>query len=138
MSEENTSIEIVEEHMGQQLLEAMLDELKALQDPWDKTPEERQDEALRRLESRIKHLVRESVNTIAAGEWPIIRAQLESVTVKDGVKAVLKAHKDGQITHDLVDAEGSNVLIVITDSEQYLGGMSEVQGDPDQPELAVA
>ena len=47
MSEENTAIEIAAEHMDRQLLEAMLDELKALQDPWDKTPEERQDETLR-------------------------------------------------------------------------------------------
>lgn len=120
--------------LGHDLLQAMVDELKALQDPWAKTPAEKQDQAIDRLSWRIQSLIGRAVAIIAAGDLPVIAGHVESVTFKDGVKAIITTTK-GESSHALADAEGGSCIIVITDAEQYLGRMEEIRGEADQRAL---
>lgn len=124
--------EIAADQMGKQLLQAMLDELKALQDPWAKTSQMEQDFALRRLEYRIGALVNQVIRTIAAREHTVLAARVESVMFKDGVKAVVSPMSGTSAVHDLADHVGADVILVITDAAEYLQGMSEIRGEADQ------
>lgn len=124
-------IEIAAETLGHDLLQAMVDELKVLQDPWAKTSEEKQNDAIYRLRARIETLIGRAVRIIAAGDLAVISGHVESVTFKDGVKAVITTSK-GEAAHALADAEGGSCIVVITDAEQYLGRMETIRGEADQ------
>lgn len=124
------------ETMGKQLLLALVDELKVLQDPWAKTSQKKQDDALDRLRARIEHLTREAITILAQGGQQCVKAEVESVTFKDGIKAVLTFPKGLEGVHDLADQVGDHVFVVITSNpDEFLQGMGDVQGEPDQRAL---
>lgn len=104
------------------LMHSILDEVKAIPDVWQKLPQYKQDQVLARVEGRSRTIIGRIVEIIAADARPSIPASVESVTVKDGIKAVLAVSRSSAQRHDLVDAQGSSVLIVIADAEPYTGG----------------
>lgn len=129
------SVELASETMAGDLLAAVVDEIKQLQDPWQKTSQAMQANVIFRLELRIKLLTAKAVRIIAADGRPAMRAKVESVTFKDGIKAILKMRQNDPPRHDLADAAGSDVMVVLADADQYSGGCENVQPDPDQQNL---
>lgn len=119
------------------LLAALIDELRLIERPWQSLPEVDQQDVIERLRARVKTNVEEAVRTIAADARPVIAAEVESVTVKDGIKAVLKLSKGDPNRHHLVDAQGDVVLIVVAGAAQYTGGLDAVQAEPDQRALGL-
>lgn len=128
--------EIARESMLGDLMHAILDEVKALPDVWQKLPQSKQDEVLWRIENRSKTIIGNVVSIIASDARPAIHASVESVTVKDGIKAVLTVSRSSPSRHDLVDAQGSAVMIVISDAEPYAGG-KKPKSDADQGALPL-
>lgn len=119
------------------LLAALIDELRQMERPWQSLPELQQVELIDRLRARVESNVEQAVLTIAADARPVITAEVESVTVKDGIKAVLKLGKSDPNRHHLVDAQGDLVLIVVAGAAQYTGGLDAVQAEPDQRALGL-
>ena len=113
---------IARESLLGDLMHSMLDEVKAIPDVWQKLPQYKQDQVLARIEGRSRTILGRVVEIIAADARPSIPANVESVTVKDGIKAVLAVSRSSPQRHDLVDAQGSAVMIVIADAEPYTGG----------------
>jgi len=128
-------VEVASETMAGDLLAAMVDELKTLPDVWQKLPMHKQDEVIWRLRHRVTGAVRQAVRIIASEDRPTLVASVEKVEFKDGVKATLVMSKGNPARHDLADAQGSEVLVVVASAEQHMGGTEGVQPDPDQHDL---
>ena len=122
------------------LRDLILDTLRNEQDkrPWNQRSEAQQHETADRIESACHAWARKAVELIAAGGRRTIKATIEQVVVKDGIKAVLTMSKFDELRHNLVDAQGSTVLIVVADPEEYEGERAPAKITPDQPPLPIA
>lgn len=130
-------VQLAAETMHGDLINALLDELKAAHDVWPKLSQVQQDQIIFRFEKRVGEAIRDAVRMIASDGRPCVSATLEQITAKDGIKAVLTLPKTHSRRHDLLDAVGQTVLIVVADAESYLGG-DKPEGEPDQRPLALA
>lgn len=128
--------ELAEDLVGKRLLEACVDELKALQDPWSRTSELKQDEAIRRLEKRIGSAVREAFGVITAGDFPAARATLSKVVfTANGVQGTIAIEKSSHHRHELADYAGAEVVVVMADPEDWMADMHRVIAEGDQTDL---
>lgn len=119
------------------LMSLVTDELKAAPDVWQKLGESEQGECIDRIRRRIDTAVEECVRLIATEGFARIRATVESVAVKDGIKATLTLSRHDGSRHELIDAQGTTVYIVLADAEQFGGGRYDIQPDPDQGALTL-
>src|SRR6185312_12283722 len=87
--------------------------------PWHERSEADQRQTVADVESAVSSMVQEAIEVIAAGGLKTIRATLEQVTVKDGIKATLNLSKFDENRHKLVDATGSTVMVVVADVEEF-------------------
>ncbi len=130
--------QIAAETMLGDLMQLVIDELKAAPDIWPKLGERWQHDVIDRTRQRVEDAVRQCVHIIASDHRPTIVATVESVTVKDGIKAVLTLltlPKSDRQRHELFDSAGRSCLIVVGGAEDYAGGAAQVQPDPEQPVL---
>lgn len=123
------------ETVGVDLLGALLDEIKILQQPWPAMSKDQQGEVIERLRERVKTNVQNAVALIAAADRVTVIATLEQVTFKGAIKATLALSKSNIHRLDLADNVGEQVLVCILPSEQVTGQMDDVQGDDDQPDM---
>lgn len=123
------------ETLGVDLLAALLDEIKILQQPWQSMPQRQPNDLIDRLRERIKDNVQRAVAIIAADTRVTVTATLEQVTFKGGIEAKLKLSKANQHRLDLADNVGEQVLVIIMPAEHFTHGMDEVQGEEDQRAL---
>ncbi|HEV2540244.1 MAG TPA: hypothetical protein VGU03_11105 [Frateuria sp.] len=126
---------IAAETMTGDLMAALIDEMKTMPRPWPAMSEQDQQDVIYRAQERVQSAIAQAVNIIASDNRPTIVATVESVTVKEGIKAVLTLPKSDQQRHDLFDAAGQAVLLVVAGRAPYSGGADQVQADPDQPSL---
>lgn len=129
-------LEAVTKHVGRDVLACFLDELKWAQDPWNKMPADRQDQVLRRAETRIKAAIRQGFAKIVAGDFVNVRASLDKVafTVK-GVQGTLSLAPGRNQAMELASHAGNAVIVVLSGADEFLERMGEVKGEADQPEL---
>ena len=125
-------VELARETMLGDLMSLVIEELKAAPDVWQRLPEHKQDAVIGRVHQRVGEAVRQAVELMAANGRTAIPATLEQVTVKDAYKAVLTLRKDDPSRHELVDATGRSVMIVVADPTEFSGGAGDVKADPDQ------
>lgn len=119
------------------LLEALILEIKLQERPWDAMTQAMQDEVIERLRNRVETNVRKTVGLIVSDDKVVMPATVESVTFKEGVKAVLKISRHAVGRHDLADCEGSDVVVVIVDPKIYMRSTHEIKGRPDQQTISV-
>lgn len=136
--DEDSAIAIAEETMLGDMTRAMLDELKAAPDVWQKLSEAKQGEVIERLERRVADCVEQVVHIIASADRPTIRARLEQITTKDAVKAVCVLSRKDPGAHDLLDSVTEEILLVLPHSEQYTDQTTGIEPDRDQREIALA
>lgn len=129
--------EVAAETMLGDLMKLCIDEVKAAPDVWQKLSEAEQQNIIDRVRERVRNAVEESVRIIATQGYARIRGTLESVTIKDGIKAVLTLPQFDPARHELVDAQGTRVYIVVADVEAFSGGGSDVKPEPDQGALVL-
>lgn len=132
---EKAQLRQAEAEMGRELLLALVEEIRNLRTHWAVTPKQQQEEVIERLESAVQVATHRAVAIVARGNFPVVNAHVESVTFKDGVKAVLTMSKTDAAVHDLAESTGSAALVVLTDSERYFEKMRTVRGDDDQKSL---
>lgn len=115
----------------------VLDRIRHEQDkrPWDQRSEAEQRDTIHRVETMARDLVVRAVELIAAEGRRTIKATLEQVTIKDGIKATVTLSKFDPQRHCLMDAQGASILIVVADADEFTGERAEVQVKPDQAEL---
>lgn len=118
--------------IGKDLLSALVQEIKLLPDVWPKLSQSKQDDVIDRLRARVETNVKMAVHLLSSDGRVTVAADLESVTRKDGIKAVFKINSNSAGRHELFDSEGKVCLIVVANAEENLQGMDEVSGEPDQ------
>lgn len=138
MSELNESVEIAEETFLGDLVTFVLDEIKHAPKAWQAMSESEQDSVIERLDARSKTIVSKAINILASKDRATVVAKIESITFKAGIKAVLQVSPHAVFRHELADAEGQAVMIVIPNAEEILeNGNGMPQADRDQPELGI-
>lgn len=116
------------------LMRSVLRVIKEMPKEWKRMKEVEQDGVLARLDYEVKDAVRKAVELIAADGRPNIVVELEQVTFKDGVKATVKMTRGGESRHELADAVGGNVILVIADAQPYTKG-ERPAAEPEQQDL---
>ncbi len=117
------------------LMSAAVARLKAMPDPWALMKKTDQDFHLRALKEECTKAVTECVRLISSDNRTNFLCTLDSVQFKaDGVKAQLSMLNEG-FAHDLADAAGGSVLIVIEDGKRYLSDEGVPVGEDDQKVL---
>jgi hypothetical protein len=128
------AIDIAASTMLGDLMACLVDELR-MQHLWQAMPEEQQKDAIYRMQERVQANIRVAVEVIASDNRPTIVATVESVTVKDGIKAIVSLPKSDAQRHELFDAQGMSVLLIVGGASGYYGGTDQVKPEPDQPAL---
>lgn len=129
------AVAIAAQTMTGDLMQCLIDEFKSAPDVWQKMPEHQQQDVIYRAQERVQYAIKQAVEIIASANRPTIVATVESVTVKDGIKAVVTLPKSDAQRHELFDAAGMAVLLIVGGASEFYGGASEVKPDPDQPAL---
>lgn len=132
---DTTARTIAADTMTGDLMACLIDEMKNAPRVWQQMSEEEQGNLIYRIQERIQDNVRQAVEIIASDNRPTIVATVESVTVKDGIKAVVTLPKSDAQRHELFDAAGMSVLLIVGGAAQYYGGADQIQPDPNQPAL---
>lgn len=135
LSEELTPLQMASETLGRELLQACLQEMRDMPEVWAKMSEKRQTAVIERLASRVSTTVKAAVRILAADNRPTIDGILESVAVKDGIKATFKVSQHNPERHHLIDSVNKVCLLVVASAADHLDGMDEVKADPDQNPL---
>lgn len=132
MSETQDPRTMTADTIGKDILSAIVMELKLLPKPWPKLSESKQNDIIDRLRDRVDANVKMAVHLIASQGRTVVAGDLDQITIKDGVKAVVKFGPNAANLHDLYDVAGKAVLVVVADAENHTGGMGEIKGDGDQ------
>lgn len=131
----NNYILETEQTVGTDLLAAVMDEIKALPDVWQKLNREKQQDVIDRVRRRVESQVKDAVLRIASQERPSIKAILGEEKTKTAIEAKITMSREDPQRHALRDAVGKTVLIVVIDPEQHTEGMESIEADPDQADL---
>lgn len=136
--QEETAVNIARETMVGDLRDLCLDFIKNAPDVWQKLSEEKQAEQIDRVTVGIRHAVIRAVEIVSSNNLPRIVAKVESITIKDGIKAVMQLSKQDPNRHALADSQGLSAIIVVTEAADFLGEGENPQADKDQPALPLA
>lgn len=120
------------ETVGKDILQALVMELKLLPKPWPEIPQKKQDDIIDRLRSRVESNVKMAVHLLASQGRTVVAGDLDQITIKDGVKAVVKFGSGAANLHELYDVAGKAVLVVVANAGDHTIGMDEIQGESDQ------
>lgn len=132
MAVDKTPTELAREFMLGEVMAAAMRQLRALDKPWLRLPEDKQREVIDEVRDAVAVAIRQAVEIIATDDRTRFTAQVESVTFKDGVKAVLTM-ANTMASHELADVQGGRVYVVIEDPNRYIHSSAAVpQADPDQ------
>lgn len=124
--------QIAEETFLGDLMRIIVDQVKAIQKPWEQLSQSEQEAYLNSIRLQCEAVSKKAINIIAAQGMVTIVADIDSVTFKDGIKAVLKigSHVEGR--HDLADAEGKAVLLVVSNADDLINENEIPEAEPDQ------
>ena len=118
--------------VGRDILLSLISEIKLLPDVWAKIPKAKQDDVIDRLRERVQTKIAMAVHLIASDNRTVVAGDIEQITIKDGVKAVIKLSAHQASIHELYDSQNKAVLIVVATPDDHLGGMDEIKGESDQ------
>lgn len=118
--------------IGKDLLQALVMELRLLPEPWQKLSKNKQDDIIDRLRDRVQTNIKMAVHLLSAQGRTVVAGDLDQITIKDGVKAVVKFSGAAPNLHELYDVAGKAVLVVVANAADHTGGMDDVHGEEDQ------
>jgi len=123
------------ETMGHDILAALLIELRQMPDNWARLSEDMQQKAIERIKDKVRATVEKCIAILMRGEFAAVPADLEFVNCKNGISAGLKIQKDALYRHQLFDAQGQKVLIVLANADRWLTRMDEIKAKGNQIDL---
>lgn len=115
----------------------LVDRLKQWKKPWEAMTESEQRAAVAESNHAAENLIRTLAALIASEGRKTLIGNLDQVTVKDGLKAVIKMSKHDENRHELMDAQGLAVIVVVQGVEEMLGERVDAKDpvNPDQKDL---
>ena len=121
--------------MGRDLTAALLEELRNMPDQWSRLNKDLQQKIIERFKERVTNAIQTAQHMLTASRFTAVPAALTHVNRKGGIKAGLVIAKDAPGRHELFDAEGAKVLVVIVDPAQWLAHMEELKAVGNQADL---
>ena len=122
--------------IGEKILAGLVQEIRILPDSWHKLSENKQADVIARLETQVTNAVTLATHMIAGAERKTAYGKLESVAIKDKMKAVLVINQSSPCRHELLDAVEQDCLIILGGADEFMGNIGgAVQPDPDQSPL---
>lgn len=122
--------------IGEKILAGLVQEIRILPDSWHKLSENKQADVIARLEAQVTNAVTLATHMIAGAERKTAYGKLESVAIKDKMKAVLVINQSSPCRHELLDAVEQDCLIILGGADEFMGNIGgAVQPDPDQTPL---
>jgi len=118
--------------IGKDILGALVTEIRLMPKSWDQLSKSKQDDVIERLRKRVEANVKMAVHLLAADGRTVVAGSLDQITIKDGVKAVVKFGQGAPNLHELFEVAGKEVLVVVANASDHTVGMDEVQGEADQ------
>ena len=131
---------IARETMTGDLRDCLLDFLKHDKNPlpWNLQGESQQRETIEKATKAVEHAVERAVRIIAADGRRVMLGTLTKVMIKDGYKAEIVLSASDPLRHELCDAQGQDVLLVVAGEQPYFGERRAAHPDPDEPDLPMA
>lgn len=123
--------------IGERLMSALFEEITTLRMPWVITPQQQQQEVLDRLRSQVQNAVHAAVSGIASAGFTHAPVTIESLAIKDGVKATLTLMRGTEAMHVFADQVGASAVIVFADPKDYTAQMDSIRAQADQPSLPL-
>ncbi|WP_253567026.1 hypothetical protein ABEG10_08460 [Burkholderia cenocepacia] len=105
MTDKNV-LQMTADSIGKDLLSALVTEMKLMPDIWVKLSEKKQNDVIDRLRARVEHNVKMATHLIASDGRIVVQGDLDQITIKDGVKAVVKFGGSQPNLHELYEASG--------------------------------
>lgn len=105
------------------LMRKLLVVVRGMPKTWKQLTEVQQDNVLIEFDNYVKEALRNAVRDMAGADFPAIPATLDQVVIKDGFKAVLKMGQAIPHRHELADAEGTTVILILADASEYIKGV---------------
>jgi hypothetical protein len=134
-SQDTSAADLARTFLLGELMSAATKQLRSLDKPWLRLPEAQQKAVIREVQLDVELAIDRAVDLIASDGRTCFVAAVESVTFKDGVKAVLTM-PNTQASHELADTAGGTVYVVIDSPGRYKDvGENAPQADPDQRSL---
>lgn len=133
MSESNAA-ELAADTLGKDMLEGVLGIVQQFPG-WSSLLQNQQDTHIDRLDKVIRKLVVDAMGILFKGDYPACSAQLLTVAFGASIKAKIEIQKTAHARHELADAAGQAVIIVMADPDQYFERMKEVRGSVDQKDM---
>lgn len=138
-TEDELAFEIATATMAGDLRDGILRELEVAHTmPWNARAEAEQRAVVDRVSSLARAAIRDVVAKVVNAGFPALVGTLASVAVKDGYAAKVEIPKGAEHRHELMDAEGSNVVLVLADPTTFFKTRGAVKITPDQPPLPYA
>lgn len=131
-----TPNQLARDFMLGEVMASAMKQLRALDKPWLRLPEAQQQNVLEEVRADVREAITKAVEIIATDDRTRFVAAVESVTFKDGVKAVLTMPNTAA-SHELADTAGGRVYVVIEDPARYtMAGANVPKAEPDQRSLS--
>lgn len=127
--------ELVAGELHAALRDAVLEEVKAARNVWEKMSEFDQEALIIRVDQRMRWLIEKVVGMLIGHDFPVVKAKLEQLTAKDGLKATVMISSSDKARYDVLDAVGSTIYMVIGDVREFEKERGRFTSQPDQPEL---
>ena len=113
----------------------LLDRVKTLGKPWAAMSEDEQSDQIHAAKEAALLLVSKACEIIAAGGKKSMIGSLVKVAIKDKIQVQIDFSKHDEQRHDLIDATGMTVSVVIADAEPYTGERGPAEPQPNQGSL---
>ena len=123
------------------LRDIVMTPIKTLQKPWAQMTEAEQRDLAYSVDQRCRTLISALVMILSAEERKVVLTTVDTcgIDAKGRIISKLVASRTAEHRHDLMDAQGMEVLIVLADPDQHLGAddAPDVHATKDQPELPL-
>lgn len=128
-------IDLAAKTLSGDIRDFLLDRVKVLGKPWAAMSEDEQSDQIHAARDAAERLVQKACEIIASGGKKAMIGTLESITVKDGIKAVVKLSRTDEQRHNLLDTAGHTVSIAFADAEPFTSERGPAEPTPDQSDL---
>lgn len=140
MSNENTTVDVIdlkEETLAGDIRDVLLMTIRDMKRPWSLLVEDEQREINSRMEMAANHLVRQTVQLLTDYEFPRAVVSLGEVKIKGekGIEAKIECTNIEHNRNVLGDYVGSMVMMLMVDSETFMGEREPADVVPDQQSI---
>lgn len=125
-------IDLVAATLTGDVRDALLGQIRTLQKPYAKCTYDEQSDIIAHATKVATNLVERAVNLIAAEGRKAMVGQLMKIQLKDGIQCQVNFSKQDEMRHELFDAQGMAVMLVIADASAFVGEAAPAKADADQ------